>query len=213
MRAPARLAGFLAKGFCMDNTFLRSPKSVLALTFAGVFAFCFGIPSSAWAERDGFKQGEEQQVSRKKKYLHLCPPGTEPVGKAPQEGGTQVFCRQPVVGGYVKQGLAVTWHENGQKHFEGEYYGDKKHGKWVTFDRNGRRKAQEEWFNGKLVKKAQYDKNGTVIEKPDRNALRDKKKKENSWRDELRTKVEKKKASYHDPWVKRTNRSSRNSIF
>jgi hypothetical protein len=196
----------------MNRTLRLRPTLSLVLMLGAFLLPHWAIPSPAWAEKDGFKQGEEQ-TSRKKKYIHPCPGGTEQVGKPPQEGGTQVFCRQPVMGGYIKHGPSITWHENGQKHFEGEYYADKKHGKWITYDRNGRRKAQEEWFDGKLVKKADYDKNGAAVEKPDRRALRDEKKKENSWRKQLRTKVEKKKTSERESWVKRSSRTSRSKLF
>jgi hypothetical protein len=194
------------------NRTLRLRSTCSLVFILGALLIAHWAASPAWAEKDGFKQGEDAAV-KKKKYIHPCPVGTEQVGKPPQEGGTTVFCRQPVMGGYIKHGPSITWHENGQKHFEGEYYADKKHGKWITYDRSGRRKSVEQWFDGKLVKDADYDKSGAVVEKPDKKALREAKKKENSWRKDVRTKVEKKKRSEHDSWVKTSRRSSRNNIF
>ncbi len=181
--------------------------------------FLVSTPGQANAERknyikgDGFKQGEDATSKKKKKYIHPCAAGTEQVGRHPTEGGTVVLCRQPVQGGYRKQGLATSWYSNGSKHSEGEYFQDKKHGRWAIYDRTGKKKAVEEWQNGKLTKKTKFDQKGNPVDQGDLSKRRAEKTSEDDWRKDVRTKVERKKREKGSGWVKSSGNNKRAKLF
>src|SRR5262245_14970726 len=95
----------------------------------------------------------EQQRKQK------CPAGTEAFG-APPPNGKQIWCRQPVPGGFVRQGTYSAFHRNGQKRTDGNYDHNKRHGKWTSFDREGNKVKEEYFYDDKKYKEVRFDKNG-----------------------------------------------------
>lgn len=140
------------------------------LNVIAVLALIFVLPA-LWpsvAQAGGHKKQLEAtagnpdapQAGGPRKFQLPCPGGTESAGESPPKGSL-MYCRQPAKGGgYVRTGDVIRWYDNGQKRFEGEYVRDKKHGEWKTFYRNGRKKTDEEWYNGERIKAVQYDKHG-----------------------------------------------------
>lgn len=100
-------------------------------------------------------------------YMHVCPIGTEPVGEAPPKGG-QMWCRQPIEGGYRRQGAVVKWYNNGKKRFEGQFERDKKHGTWTKFRPNGKKQEEITYYDGKKVSKTLFDRRGREINTKER---------------------------------------------
>lgn len=98
------------------------------------------------------------------KYRHLCPPGTEPFGAPPPEG-KRLWCRQPVKGGgYIRQGKYAAFHPNGRKRVDGNYEGNKQHGTWTAYDRNGHKVSESVFYDGREIKKVKYDRAGKPVE-------------------------------------------------
>ncbi|TNF99927.1 MAG: hypothetical protein EP297_04635 [Gammaproteobacteria bacterium] len=50
----------------------------------------------------------------------------------------------------VKDGLYIEWHRNGRKKIEGNYKDGKKEGKWIQWDANGRKISEEQYVKGNL---------------------------------------------------------------
>lgn len=126
-----------------------------------------------------------EEPKRRRKYVHPCPPGTEQFGKAPPKGGN-VFCRQPVVGGYRKHGQQIRWYGNGGKRYEGDYVRGKKHGVWTIYHRNGTKKSVEVWYNGKRKSKTKFDRRGAPITVKDKDAERRSRRKKYRWRNNMK---------------------------
>lgn len=150
------------------------------------FSFFFGVQfevNSAQAEINRAPKPKEKK--RVRKYIHPCPAGTEQFGEGPPKGG-KVYCRQPVIGGYLKQGNETSWFPNGEKRYEGDYIRDKKHGVWKTYHRNGRLKAVEEYYDGKRTKKTRFDGKGRPVQEVDRDKIRRERRKKFKWRNNMR---------------------------
>ncbi len=92
-------------------------------------------------------------------YQHPCPPGTEVLGFVPPNG-YQVWCGAKTDEGYMRQGKTIRWYQNGKKEFEGDYVYDKKNGIWTKYTRRGRKKLDEMYVDGKVVKKIVYGRFG-----------------------------------------------------
>lgn len=160
----------------VDKTYKSMSKYIL-LVFAlltililseNSFSESFDKPTSKASEPEEpaktiVKKKTQQPI---KKYEHHCPAGTEQVGKGPPVSRF-VYCRQQTYQGPVRQGKATSWYSNGKKFFEGDYVNDKKHGQWITYTRTGRKKISEDYYNGQVVKRTKYDKDGVPVEEKD----------------------------------------------
>lgn len=93
----------------------------------------------------------------KRRYVHTCPVGTEQVGDGPKKSSI-VFCRKHLPNGYRLEGDFVTFYKNGNKKAEGEYFLGKKNGVWQNYKHNGEVVSSVEYKDGKIKKKEQ-DKN------------------------------------------------------
>lgn len=148
---------------------IRFPKTFQALSVAALVLF--GLTSSAAAE-------EAAQAAKKptrgtaygpdgRPYVHICPVGTEPVGEAPPKGG-QMWCRQPIEGGYRRQGAVAKWYSNGKKRFDGQFERDKKHGVWTKYRPNGKKQEEITYYDGKKVSSTLFDRRGREIDTKER---------------------------------------------
>ncbi len=63
-----------------------------------------------------------------------------------------------------KTGHFTFYYENGQKKSEGEYFKDKRTGKWVTWQKDGNIRYEADYKNGKIVSLIKaYDKGGNLL--------------------------------------------------
>lgn len=97
-------------------------------------------------------------------YVHVCGAGTEPVGVA----GKQMWCRQPVLGGYRRHGAFVEWYANGKRRTAGDYALDHKQGVWTRYYPNGKKREVVEFQNGKEVRRTKYDRRGKAVDDTER---------------------------------------------
>lgn len=89
-----------------------------------------------------------------------CAPGTEAYGN-PEKREGRVMCVSPTKNDrYVKHGMYLSYGENKELRRKGLYYDNKKHGRWIEFDRHGARRQQDEYEYGNLVKRTVYDEEG-----------------------------------------------------
>lgn len=89
-----------------------------------------------------------------------CAPGTEAYGN-PEKREGRVMCVAPTKNErYVKHGMYLSYGDNKELRKKGLYYEDKKHGRWVEFDRHGIRKQQDDYEYGKLVRRTVFDEEG-----------------------------------------------------
>ena len=172
----------LNRGTMLKHTSQTPAKRLIQLAI--LLVACLVLVQPAYAEKNR-KAKVEESTKAKRKYVHPCAPGTEQVGSGPPDGLT-AYCRQPVVGGYRKQGIETDWYSNGQKRFEGEYVRDKKHGVWTTFHRNGEKKAVETFYNGKRTNKAKYDRKGQPVKEEDKDAQRRENRQKFKWRNDMK---------------------------
>jgi hypothetical protein len=163
----------------------RRHRLNLALIAAALVLSATGVCEPRLVQAEINRAEPPKETKRVKKYIHPCPAGTEQFGEGPPKGG-KVFCRQPIIGGYRKQGNESSWFPNGEKRYEGEYVRDQKHGVWKTYHRNGNVKAVEEYYGGKRTKKTTFDRTGKPIEEVDKSKERREKRKKFKWRNNLR---------------------------
>ena len=89
-----------------------------------------------------------------------CAPGTEVYGD-PEKREKRVMCVAPVrKDRYVKHGMYMSFDDKKELRKKGLYYEDKKHGRWTDFDRYGRKKQQDDYEYGKLMKSTIFDEDG-----------------------------------------------------
>lgn len=109
-------------------------------------------------------------------FRQKCPAGTQAYGKPPPEG-KQIWCRQPVPGGYIRQGRYVAYHRNGKKKVQGNFEQNKPHGAWISYDRFGQKVKETDYYDGKIVNKIRFDKKGKPVEGDPKDQRKDKSKK------------------------------------
>ena len=113
--------------------------------------------------------------SDEKKFKAKCPGGTEAFG-APPPNGKQIWCRQAVPGGFIRQGNYTAFNRNGSKRVDGLFINNKKNGKWVTYDRFGNKVRETVYQDDKEVGETRYDSKGKPIAEAARTNSHDKKK-------------------------------------
>ncbi len=132
------------------------------VVFLGVGVFLVGAAGTASA-------------SDESKFKARCPAGTEAFGKPPP-AGKQIWCRQPVPGGFIRQGNYTAFNRNGSKRVDGMFVNNMKNGRWTTYDRFGRKVKETVFQNDKAVGETRYDSKGKPIASGNRMSARTKKK-------------------------------------
>ncbi len=80
--------------------------------------------------------------------IDACPDGARLAG-APPPSGRQQWCERETGGRPVKHGPYVAWHANGRRKIEGTYAEGEKEGRWVFSDPEGRRREEGVFRNGR----------------------------------------------------------------
>jgi hypothetical protein len=125
------------------------------LVFTCLFLSLLLIPIGVHAEIVYNKPGERPPPK------FGCAPGTEVYGNPDKREG-RVMCVAPTKNDrYVKHGMYMNFDEHKELRRKGLYYQDKRHGRWTEFDRFGRKKQQDDYEYGKLMKRTLFDEEGT----------------------------------------------------
>ncbi len=130
------------------------------LKFSVVLFLGFVVFTADFALAERRKKDDPVLDDHGRPYFHVCGAGTESVGVS----GKQMWCRQPILGGYRRQGGFIEWYANGKKRTAGEFQRDRKHGVWIRYYPNGKKREEIEYHNGKEIRKTKYDRRGKVID-------------------------------------------------
>ena len=176
-------------------------KKLLYISFFIAMPLALGTcVQEAYAD---IKRAPKPEIDKKKRYKHACPPGTEPHGAGPPHGD-RIYCRQPVPGGsYRAHGAAVKWYGNGKKRHEGEFVRGKRHGVWTAYQRDGRKKSIQIFYNGKQREHVKFDADGNAVQKGEKSksASANGKKKAFYWQKAMRVKNKKKRRRSKSSWA------------
>jgi hypothetical protein len=129
------------------------------LYFSIMCIFALGHPAYA-------DEHNKPGVISKKKYIHVCPQGTERVGEGPP-GSSIVFCKQELYNGSRLEGEYAKFYRNGNKQFQGSFEKGKKHGTWISYYRTGEVREVKKYMDGEVIKVTQYKRDGKELEKRD----------------------------------------------
>ena len=122
-------------------------RRISNIRLVGIFLMLF-VSINCYADRD------DKPGVVKRRYVHVCPAGTEQVGDGPPKSSI-IFCRQINSKGYSIEGEYVTFFPNGNKKTEGTYIQGKKNGTWNVYSKSGDILETREFKEG-LVKKKEF---------------------------------------------------------
>ena len=157
----------------------RLSFSFLGFALSAFVVVHLGAFSASATDGDRPKRVKPVLTDNGRPYVHACASGTEPVGVV----GKQMWCRQPIVGGFRRQGGFIEWYANGKPRSAGDFQRDRKHGIWTRYYPNGKKREEIEYYNGKEIRKTKYDRRGKKL---DNTAAQEKQAKEKEMRQKLR---------------------------
>lgn len=126
----------------------------------------FSSPPDTFASESRAKRQEKREARAKKlrekmhrTYGGSCGAGTEKAGGYPPDSRS-LHCRYPTTKGPVKHGKFYKWWPDGSVRVEGEFWQGKKHGTWISYLPNGRKKRQEVYYAGKRQSAVRFNDKG-----------------------------------------------------
>lgn len=134
--------------------------------FLTLFFVHVSVTNSSADSNARTKRAEKRAIEAKKlkdkmqrSYGGSCGTGTEIAGGFPPEA-RGMYCRYPTTKGPVKHGKFFKWWPDGSVRMQGEFWQGKKHGTWISFLPNGRKKKQEIYYAGQRQSSVRFNEKG-----------------------------------------------------